>query len=210
MLVHNIALVAEGLKSEDAAAVTIEITQVEAALQVQIQGDFSPIWEVSGSVAAFARLEDVPLGHWPLILKDNIGEKDAAGYHLDKRNQPYALIAYDDSWTLTASHEDLEMLADPFGNRVVPGPSIDPAHEADRVSYLVEVCDPCEDSAYSYSINGIVVSDFIAPHFHVPESTAGARYSFTGAVKAPREKRAAAMRKKASEAATTRLRAAFA
>ena len=32
-------------------------------------------------------------------------------------------MALTDSWTLTASHEWLEMLADPFSDRMVPGPS---------------------------------------------------------------------------------------
>jgi hypothetical protein len=31
------------------------------------------------------------------------------------------------------------------------------------------------------------VSDFITPHFYDPVTTAGTRYSFTGAIKAPRE-----------------------
>jgi hypothetical protein len=187
MLVRNVAIVADGLTSKDAATVASEITQLAAALQIQVSRDFSPIWEVDATVSAFTALNDVPLGHWPVIVKEDIGDPGAGGFHLDKSNQPYALVAYDDSWTLTVSHETLEMLADPFGNRTVPGPSLDEAHATDRVSYLVEVCDPCEDSSFSYSINGIVVSDFITPHFHDPAFTSGARYSFTGAITEPRQ-----------------------
>ena len=56
-----------------------------------------------------------------------------------------------------------------------------------KFEYLVEACDPCEDNSYAYTINGIAVSDFITPHFYDPMVTAGTRYSFTGAVKAPRQ-----------------------
>ena len=77
------------------------------------------------TVDAFARLEDVPLGYWRMVVKDNIGF-NAAGIHLDKDNQPFALITASpdiDAWALTASHETLEMLVDPFGNRVMAGDS---------------------------------------------------------------------------------------
>jgi hypothetical protein len=33
----------------------------------------------------------------------------------------------------------------------------------------------------------VAVSDFITPHFYDPVATPGTRYSFTGAIKAPRE-----------------------
>src|SRR5207244_12011882 len=56
--------------------------------------------------------------------------------------QPYALVLYTQSWSLTASHETLEMLADPWGSRLVGGSSIQAGQG--RVRYLIEVCDPCE------------------------------------------------------------------
>jgi hypothetical protein len=40
---------------------------------------------------------------------------------------------------------------------------------------------------YAYQIDGILVSDFITPAFYDPAVTSSARYSFTGAVKNPRE-----------------------
>lgn len=187
MLVRHIALVADHLTHADAAKISSEIATVAAAMQVQAARDFSPLWRVDATVSAFTRLEDVPLGHWPIIVKEKTDRQDDLGFHLDKHNQPYALVKFTSDWTLTVSHELLEMLADPFGNRLVPGPSLDPKYPNNRVSYLVEVCDPCEDGDFSYSINGIVVSDFITPHFHDPDRTTGARYSFTGAVKKPRE-----------------------
>jgi hypothetical protein len=89
-----------------------------------------------------------------------------------------------DSWSLTASHELLEMLADPFGNRVVPGQS--PKPDQGRVEFLVEVCDPSEAEQFGYTVNDILVSDFYTPHFFDPVKAEGVRYSFTGAITEPR------------------------
>jgi hypothetical protein len=52
---------------------------------------------------------------------------------------------------------------------------------------LVEVCDPSEDTPFAYRVNGIVVSDFYTPHYFDPAAATGVRYSFTGAIKAPRQ-----------------------
>ena len=56
-----------------------------------------------------------------------------------------------------------------------------------RVSYLVEVCDPPESEEFAYTVNDVLVSDFITPAFYDPVAVQGVRYSFTGAVKRPRQ-----------------------
>src|SRR5438105_7814936 len=147
--IRQLALVSES-KQIDLA----EITRVAAALDKQATRDFAPIWGINSSIHAFARLEDVPLGYWPVIIQDNIGFQGAAGIHLDKDGQPYALITSGEGWSLTASHETLEMLADPFGNRVIAGPSI--MEGQGRVSYLVEVSDPSEVAEFAYTANDIM------------------------------------------------------
>jgi hypothetical protein len=164
-----------------------EILKVSAALQKQVTRDFLPIWEVTATVDAFASLDDVPLDYWPMIVRDDIGY-DAAGIHLDKNGQPFALISSspdNDIWSLTASHETLEMLADPFGDRLVAGDS--PKTDQGRVLFLVEVCDPSEAPQFAYSVNGVLVSDFYTPHFFDPVKSQGVRYSFTNAIKEPRD-----------------------
>lgn len=140
---------------------------------------------MSATVDAFPTLEDVPIGYWPMLIKDDIGFKGAAGIHLDKDGQPFALITFSDSWSLTASHEMLEMLADPWGNRLIPGQSPKPGQG--RVEFLCEIADPPEAEEFGYTVNDILVSDFYTPHFFDPQTTTGARYSFTGAIKNPRE-----------------------
>src|SRR5205823_873865 len=74
-------------------------------------------------------------------------------------------------WTVTASHELLEMLEDPDINLwAFPHPD----QHADRL-YSYEVCDACESDDLAYPIDGTLVSDFLYPawfeSFHLPGST---------------------------------------
>jgi hypothetical protein len=178
MLTENLALVSE-IEDHDPS----DIARVAAALQRQVTRDFAPIWDVSATLDSFPRLEDVPVGYWPMMIVPDV--QGAAGIHLDKDGQPYALIEMSDSWSLTASHETLEMLADPFGNRLVPGRSI--KRGQGRVEYLVEVCDPSEAAEFGYTVNDVLVSDFYTPRFFDPVRSVATRYSFTGALERPRQ-----------------------
>lgn len=180
MLPIHIALV-----SETKNVSTREVNRVAAALQRQVIRDFGPIWDIRATVSAFAELEDVPIGYWPIIVMDDIQVPEAAGVHADKDGQPFALVQLSDSWSLTASHECLEMLADPFGNRLIPGQS--PKKGQGRVEFLVEVSDPSEAETYAYTVNGILVSDFYTPNYFDPITAPGVRYSYTGAIKKPRQ-----------------------
>jgi hypothetical protein len=180
MLPVHVALVANTEQ-----VVASDLASVAAAAQLQATRDFGPMWGVSATVDAFPSLDDVPAGYWPVIVEDNINQPGAGGYHWDQNNQPYALVQYSDTWSLTVSHETLEMLGDPYGNRTHAGPS--PADNVTQVQFLVEVCDPCEDAQFAYSINGILVSDFITPDFYDATSADGVKYSFTGAIPGPRQ-----------------------
>jgi hypothetical protein len=181
-LVQQLALV-----SESALTNAGDVQRVAAALQKQATRDLGPIWGITATVDAFEKLEDVPIGYWPMIIRDDIGF-DAAGIHLDNDRQPFALISAStslDTWSLTSSHEALEMLVDPFGDRLIAGDS--PKDDQGRVSFLVEVCDPSEAEDFAYSANGILVSDFYTPNFFDPVAAPGVRYSFTGAITEPRQ-----------------------
>jgi hypothetical protein len=181
-LIRQVALV-----SESPSINFDQVSQVSAALQKQATRDFGPVWNVQATVDAFARLEDVPLGYWPMIVRDDIGE-NAGGFHTDNNGQPFALIASTTGadWQLAASHECLEMLADPFGNRTMAGDS--PKSDQGRVEILIEVCDPCEAAEFGYAVNGVLVSDFYTPRYFDPVfSTTGVQYSFRGFITEPRQ-----------------------
>lgn len=181
-LIMHVAVVSEMDPSELPFS---QLATVSAALSKQVARDFAPIWEVNATVDAFPSLDDVPAGYWPVTIKDDIGEPSAAGFHTDKNGNPFALVQFSPSWSLTASHEVLEMLADPFGNRVVGSRS--PIDDKSRVEILVEVCDPSEDASFSYTVNGVTVSDFYTPRYLEPDSTPGVRYSFNNSITKPRQ-----------------------
>jgi len=162
-----------------------ELTMVSAAIQKQVTRDLAPAWNIDASVDSFESLETVPLGYWSVIIKDDI-PYDAGGIHLNKQNgQPYALVRYSDDWPLTTSHEALEMLVDPSGNRTIATNSPNP--DQGRVLALVEVCDPSEAAQYGYPVNGILLSDFYTPRFFDPVPAGGVQYSFSGAITRPRD-----------------------
>ena len=154
-----------------------ELARVAAALTTQLSRDFAPAWSVDAAVTAARR---VPRAAWPLIVTDDAA---AAGVHLDDHGRPTAVVDYADDWTKAASHELLEMCADPYGNRLVTARAVKPGQG--RVEYLVEVCDPCE--AVAYEIDGVAVSDFYTPRYFDPAPRAGVRYSHTGAITRPRQ-----------------------
>ena len=166
---------------------------VAAALNVQVTRDLPQFWNIHATVFSLPK-NKVPSGVWPVLLVKQLPPGEG-GFHLDKHNQPYAeVIAHpdNDGWTVAASHEVIEMLVDPNGNRLQSSRAIEIRggkirEGAGELEYLVEACDPCEADEYAYSIQGVAVSDFLTPHFYDPVVTPGTRYSFTGALKAPRE-----------------------
>ena len=68
--------------SESPAVQLPEVARVSAALQKQVVRDLEPYWDVRATVDPFDKLEDVPAGYWPVLLRDDI-ERDGAGVHCD-------------------------------------------------------------------------------------------------------------------------------
>jgi hypothetical protein len=183
------------------------VLQAAAALQKQITRDFTPFWGLSATVDAFEDLGSVPSDYHPVVLFGDpdelvgrlevaVGEQVAAelvddfererlsGLHLNAfTRQPFALVAADEAWSVVLSHEVLEMIADPYGNRLVAAAS--PIDRRQRVKYLLEICDPCQ--AMWYPVNGVPVSDFYTPRYFDPVAVVATRYSFTGALERPQQ-----------------------
>jgi hypothetical protein len=181
------------------------LLQAAAAVQKQITRDFTPFWGLPATVDAFEDLESVPSDYHPVVVfgdaEELMGRLDFAigreyteqliddferdrlsGLHLNAfTRQPFALVAASDTWSVTLSHEVLEMITDPFGNRLVA--AAHPLHRRQRVKYLLEVCDPCQ--TLWYPVNGVPVADFCTPRYFDPVEVERSRYSFTGAVERP-------------------------
>lgn len=171
------------------------VQSVAAALNIQVMRDLPQFWNVQATVSYLPHTSKLPAGIWPVRLVPKLPPGEG-GVHMDEHNQPYSLVIANpgcDEWTIDASHETVEMLVDPYGNRLQTSTAI--AIDGSRgvkdatgqFNYLVEACDPCEADEFAYSIQGVAVSDFITPHFYDPVETPGTRYSFTGAIKAPRQ-----------------------
>lgn len=176
-----------GLVAEDSSIWFDELVSVASALQIQVIRDFGPLWNVTANVLPYHKLEDVPAGTWPLVIMDSIDNPGAEGIHQDQNGLPISLVKFDSGWTLTASHECLEMLADPNGDRMKQG--LSPVAYQGTVDFLCEVCDPCEDPSFAYEINGIVVSDFILPAYYgnIFTDMENLKYDFTENIKKPFE-----------------------
>lgn len=169
-----------------------QLATVAGALNEQVLRDFAPVWHVSASVGAYPK---APAGTWAIRIRDKLDEPGALGYHTDAHNQPVSYVMVTDEWPVTCSHELLEMLADPFGNRMHGG-RLPEGLEGDfrefglktrnsHVSYLLEACDPCE--ATSYDVGGVELSDFLAPGWYHALPDTHTAYSHAGGCRSPRQ-----------------------
>jgi len=100
------------------------------------------------------------------VLLDDSDQANALGYHdLTTEGLPIGKVfAASDlkagtSWTVTASHELLEMLGDPNINLTVFVENNNTA----GILYAYEVCDACEDDSLGYQIDNVLLSDFVYP-----------------------------------------------
>jgi hypothetical protein len=152
--------------NESTVLTDAEIPPVMAALQKQVSGDFRPVWGVDAELKIVAKGTQPPAESWWLVLLDDSDQASALGYHdLTPEGLPIGKVfAGSDlkagtAWTVTASHELLEMLADPNVNLTVFVQNSTSA----GVLYAYEICDACEDDSYSYEIDNVRVSDFVYP-----------------------------------------------
>ncbi len=170
------------------------VQEAAAAVNIQVMRDLTQFWNITATVRYLPDPKHIPVGVWPVFLVASL-PPDEGGVHLDKNNRPYALVmGTPDSadWTIDTSHETLEMLVDPSGNRLQSARAIaisgnDVQDTPGEVEYLLEACDPCGGNQFAYSINGIAVCDFITPHYYDPVVAAGTRYSFGGHITRPRQ-----------------------
>jgi hypothetical protein len=155
-----------------------DIAPVVAALQKQVTDDFCPMWGTNAELKIIAKGTTPPTGSWWLVLLDDSDQANALGYHdLTSEGLPIGKVfAGSDlkagtQWTVTASHELLEMLADPNINLTVFSQSTNTA----GILYAYEVCDACEDDSLGYKIGDVLLSDFVYPawfeSFHTEGST---------------------------------------
>lgn len=157
-----------------------------AAIQRQLREHFQPLWNIDATIDFYPDPRYLPSGYAPIFVVDRLRDSAYGGYHRLDGGEPYALVAYDDDyWTVDASHEALEMIVDPYGSNVVTGYSPDDNHPG-RVQFINEICDPGGRLASAYEVDEVWVSDFHTPIYYDTVAVPGARYSYTGKLKAPK------------------------
>jgi hypothetical protein len=169
-----------------------ELAHVAGALNEQVLRDFAPVWKVRASVGAYPQ---APANTWAIRIRRSLDEPGALGYHTDAANQPVSYVMLTSDWSVTCSHELLEMLADPFGNRMHGGrlpagiedrhADFGLKHPTSHVSYLLEVADPPEATAYE--VGDVQVSDFLTPAWYHATPQSFAYYSHAGGCRKPRQ-----------------------
>jgi hypothetical protein len=152
--------------NESTVLADADVVPVVAALQEQVSNDFLPVWGVDAELSIVPKSSQPPAGSWWLVLLDDSDQANALGYHdLTSEGLPIGKVfAASDlkagtSWTVTASHELLEMLGDPNINLTV---FVQNSNTAGTL-YAYEVCDACEDDSFGYTIDNILLSDFVYP-----------------------------------------------
>ena len=152
------------------ASTCVSDAQVEAvlpALQKQVTSDFCAYWDLDCTLTFLPGNQSLTCGWWQIVVLDDPDQAGVLGYHeLSSQNTPlgkvFAKLDLDrgSSWTVTLSHELLEMLADPWINWCVVG--------SDNRIYALEVADAVEADELGYEIDGVLVSDFVTPTWFGP------------------------------------------
>jgi hypothetical protein len=163
-----------------------EVATITAALQHQVDHDFRPTWGIAAELTAVAKGTPPAADAWVLAILDDSDQANALGYHdLTPELLPAGKVfakadkEFGAAVSVTASHELLEMLGDPFVNTS----ALDP--KTGRL-YAYESSDAVEADELGYEIDGVVVSDFVLPQYFDPQHAGkGQPLSFKGNVDEP-------------------------
>ncbi len=161
------AIIAVKVVNESTVLSDLQVQSAIPSLQTQVRRDFAPPWGIDADVSFVPRGMNPDQGAWVLAILDNSDQANALGYHeLSSSGTPLGKVfAGSDiqlglGWTISASHELLEMLADPYIDLTV---FVQNDSTTSGVIYAYEVCDACEADPLAYDIDGMKVTDFVYP-----------------------------------------------
>lgn len=168
-----------------------EVQDAVRAMNRQVIEDFMPIWGCGRLCRLHESVVDVSdedslteervQADSVIYLVDESSLPGALGYHsINASELPVGFVFVElGDWTITLSHEVLELIVDPSVNIFVIGP--DPRDFDDDSKFLwhsYEVCDAVE--RISYRIDGVELSDFVTPAYFSEGDTVGTRNDFLG------------------------------
>ena len=166
------------------------------AINRQIAEDFTPFWSFGAQLRlegktgyrGKTRLSIDPAdmrGDAILYVRDVVRITDAEGFH-DRHFSgiPYGIVFLElskklkEDWTVTLSHEALELVGDPENNLLVQGPH--PSKPRHQVFHWFEMCDAVQSE--TYEIDHVAVSNFVLPLYFTSSDERGGRNDFLGTV----------------------------
>jgi hypothetical protein len=168
-----------------------EVQGAIRAINRQIAEDFFPYWSLGATLRLEGKSSIKPEKQDPADLRgdaiiylwDETDVPGALGYH-DANNAgiPYGFVfiqlaeALGEKWSVTLSHEALELLGDPEVNLLVMGPN--PSNPSKTVFHWYEMCDAVQ--AETYEIDGVAVSNFVLPLYFTGSEEFNGRNDFLG------------------------------
>lgn len=191
-----------GLVSKSNAVPFSELAPVCEAINEQLR-EVGAAWGVHASVEPrqtrsesglnYVTISDLPPGFEP-PQASGLGDDALRGQHFKLADVVLAQVRYTSAWSVTASHECIEMAVNPDMDLLRLRPplsafsALPEGTDEAEVEYLVEVCDPCQFGSYAYAAPGtdppIMVSDFLLPEYFELGSKAS-RFSFHGSITEP-------------------------
>src|SRR5438045_3639463 len=171
-----------------------ELQRVIRAINRQINEDFAPYWHLRATLRLEGHVSDtvdkeLPVppdlrGDSMLYLWDEADVAGALGYHNNTAaGVPSGFVftslsrEMGEPWSVTLSHEALELIGDSETNLLVMGKH---PNEDRQVFHWLEMCDAVQ--AETYEIDGIAVSNFVLPLYFAQreQPVTGARNDFLG------------------------------
>lgn len=168
-----------------------EVQLALRAINRQISEDFAPNWSISAVLRLEGRATDAPQREHPpelrgdavMYLWDEADVEGAIGYHDENdAGLPCGFVFTEiaaqlgEPWSVTLSHEALELIGDANVNRLAAGPH--PGDPDRWVLHWYEMCDAVQDERYE--IDGVAVSNFVLPLYFTPGEQTGGRNDFLG------------------------------
>jgi len=178
-------MIAVQVKNHSTVVADTDVKRVIDACNKQVEHHFGKAYGIQAQCHFSAKDTPMSAYDWQLIVVDNADVAGSLGYHeTTKAGTPIGYCFAETTrknggnWTVTFSHELLELLADPEINACL-------LDESGQKLYATEVCDACEDDSFAYPIDGVYVSDFVLPKFWMPSVPVTGPLSYTGAVTKP-------------------------
>lgn len=170
-----------------------EVQRVLRSINRQIAEDFAPYWSMGATLRLEGKTGTLPTvqntvpaelrGDAIIYLWDQADVPNALGYHFANfAGLPYGFVftqisqELGEPWSVTLSHEALELIGDASANVFAAGPH--PAHPNRLVFHWYEMCDAVQ--AEKYEIDQVHVSNFVLPLYFTIDNEVGSRNDFLG------------------------------